>query len=89
MAIVFERELNGGEQIVHRFENGLGASVIRHGFSYGASQGLWELAVITFTGEDTYELNYETPITNDVIGYLDDEDVQELLDRIEALVWEE
>lgn len=84
MAVFLKRSINGGEQVVHKFENGFGASVVRHGFSYGGSRGLWELAVVAFDG-DEWHLNYSTPITDDVIGYLTDEDVDTLLVRIEAL----
>ena len=84
MAVFLERSINAGEQVVHKFENGLGASVVRHSFSYGNDLGLWELAVIEFKGEE-WGLTYTTPITDDVIGYLTDEDVDALLVRIEAL----
>lgn len=84
MAVFLKRCPHGGEQVVHKFDNGLGASVIRHEYSYGGDQGLWELAVIAFRG-DEWGLIYTTPITNDVIGYLSDEDVDALLVRIEAL----
>lgn len=83
---IIERNLNGGVQKVYRFANNYGASVVRQNFSYGNEQGLWELAVINFpTADNNYELNYETEITDDVIGYLSDEEVEELLVRIEAL----
>lgn len=88
MAVIINRSLNGGSQVVHKFENGFGASVVKHDFSYGSSEELWELAVLEFPYEDDghrYHLTYDTPITNDVIGHLDDEAVQELLARIEAL----
>lgn len=89
MAVVFERSLHGGTQVVHRFANGLGASVVQHGFSYGGGSGLKELAVIRFLGEDnSFDLNYSTPITDDVLGHLTEEDVADLLVRIENLVWE-
>ena len=79
--IVSEKSSRGG-QVVHRFENGYGASVISDG--YGAREGLYELAVIKWAGEN-YELTYATPITSDVLGYLSASEVEELLDRIEAL----
>jgi hypothetical protein len=41
-----EKSLNGGVQKEYRFDNGYGASVIQHNYSYGNEQGLWELAVI-------------------------------------------
>ena len=66
----------------HRFEfaNGYGASVIHTSGSYGASEGLWEVAVML--GDD---LCYDTPITGDVIGWLTPEAVADVLDQIAAL----
>ena len=63
------------------FDNGYGASVISHYFSYGGTEGKWELAVIGPDGR----LNYETPITCDVIGHLEWDEVEGLLDRIASL----
>ena len=85
--IVNERELFGGIQYLFRFENNYGASVIKHDGSYGRWHDLWELAVVKFTGESNEEWNlcYETEITDDVIGELDDGDVRDLLDRIRGL----
>lgn len=81
---ISEQELNNGVQIIHKFDNGYGASVVRHDFSYGNKKGLWELAVIEFNQEN-WEITYETPITDDVLGYLTDDEVLEILKRIEAL----
>lgn len=84
--ILIERELNGGTQVVHKFENGYGASVIAGGtYTYGGDEGLKELAVLKFYEGDEYDLCYDTEITDDVLGYLTDEDVADLLARIEAL----
>lgn len=80
-----ERELNGGVQRLYRFDNGYGASVICHSGSYGNENGLWELAVIRYTDGDKYVLDYSTPITDDVIGYLDEDEISALLVRILAL----
>lgn len=82
-----ERVRNGGRQIVIRFPNGFGASVVQHSFSYGGDQGLWELAVLRTTSEDPWdiEITYSTPITPDVIGWLDEADVIETLERIAQL----
>jgi len=72
---------NGGGQLLFKFPNGYGASLIIGGsFAYG---GL-ELAVIEW-GVDGYSLVYDTPITDDVIGYLIREDIEPLLDSIHAL----
>ena len=76
---------HGGIQKVYKFDNGYGASVIRHSGSYGGNDGLWELAVIKFQGEGKWSLDYRTSITDDVIGYLSDQEVDDLLGRVEAL----
>lgn len=84
--ILLERNLNGGTQTLHKFTNGYGASVIAGGtYTYGGDEGLKELAVLKFYDGDSYELCYETEITDDVLGYLTGEDVADLLVRIEAL----
>ena len=74
----------GGVQILHRFDNGYGASIVKNEYSHGGSEGLWELAVIRWNGEK-FSLVYHTSITDDVLGYLSDSEVQEVLERIEAL----
>jgi hypothetical protein len=81
-----------GVQKVYRFDNGYGASVVRFmvgpfGGSYGAEQGLWELAVLKFDGEDNenFEICYDTPITNDVIGRITEDEAQEILKEIKEL----
>lgn len=63
------------------FDNGYGASVVRHSFSYGGKSGLYELAVLDKNGD----LIYDTPITDDVIGYLTPEEVTEVLIKIQDL----
>lgn len=78
--ITHKENYNGGVQIVHSFENGFGASVIKHKGSYGWTQDKWEIMVL----EDG-EACYTTPITDDVIGYLSDSEVEETLSQIEDL----
>ena len=63
------------------FDNGYGASVVKHEFSYGGKDGLYELAVLDKNGE----LTYDTPITNDVIGYLREQDVTDVMEKIQQL----
>ena len=70
----------GNERYIFQFENGYGASVIRNHLSYGGPEGFYELAVLK-----DGKINYKTPITNDVIGWLDPDEVEELLDKIKAL----
>ena len=84
-----ECSLYDGVQRLYRFENGYGASLVRHSSSYGGSKGLWEIAVIQWI--DQYEfgfplyLCYSTPITKDVIGYLEEDQVNTILSFIEKL----
>lgn len=76
-----EVEDMGGVIKRYKFSNGYGASIVRHSFSYGGDKGLWELAVLDKKGN----LDYSTPITGDVIGWLTEEEVEELLDKISML----
>jgi hypothetical protein len=63
------------------FDNGYGASVVVGPYTYGGEDGLYELAVLDSNGK----LTYETPITNDVEGYLSEDDVTRLLEQIQKL----
>lgn len=83
-SLVCEKELYGGTQKLYRFNNGYGASVIRHSGSYGFTKNLWELAVVIWNA-DEYHLCYSTPITDYVLGDLDNSEVQDILDRIKGL----
>ncbi len=71
----------GGIRYEFRFENGYGASVIKFYGSYGYEKDLWELAVLDHDGD----LCCDTEITDDVIGYLADEEVCEYLEKISKL----
>jgi hypothetical protein len=70
-----------GKKARMMFENGYGVSVVSHTFSYGGKDGKYELAVLDSNGE----LTYETPITNDVMGYLDSNDVTRIMGDIQKL----
>lgn len=72
-------------QYIFKFDNGYGASVIKNSISYGHVLDLFELAVIKFTDEFTCNLCYTTEITDDVIGYLTNDDVLNLLEAIKNL----
>ena len=63
------------------FENGYGASVVKGEHTYGGRDGLFELAVLDSNGQ----LTYETPVTDDVEGYLTEDDVTKLLEQIQSL----
>lgn len=73
-----------GTHWVFHFKNHFGASVIKHYGSYGFDDDLFELAVIKKVIKH-WELCYDTPITNDVIGYLTNEEVLEYLKKIKEL----
>ena len=63
-----------------KFKNGYEASVVKSEHSYGGRDGLYELAIFK-----DGEICYDTPITNDVIGYLRPEDVTDVMERIQKL----
>lgn len=78
--IIKKQEEIGDFQTIYKFPNNYGASVKNSLFS----QGL-ELAKLYFEGNTPY-FSYYTKITNDVIGYIGDEqELTELLDEIKAL----
>lgn len=79
--LIKQHKKNDGVQKIYKFPNGYGASVICNPYSYGGDMGLWEIAVLDKKGY----LTYETPITNDVIGYLNDDEVIEVLNKIKEL----
>jgi hypothetical protein len=71
---------NGVKSRIH-FQNGFGASVVKHDYSYGGKQGLYELAVLF---DD--EIHYDNPVAQgDVRGHLTEEEVSELLIEIQKL----
>ncbi len=67
---------------IWKFPNNYGASVVRREDSYGFHQGLFELAVIKYNEKGKWDIDYDTHITNDVIGYLNEQSVNSLLDEI-------
>jgi tRNA pseudouridine38-40 synthase len=73
--------LVGKKARIH-FDNGFGASVVSHTYSYGGKNGLYELAVLNSTGD----LVYDNPVADgDVRGYLTEENVSEILISIQEL----
>lgn len=76
-------ESNNGFQYLKFFDNGYGVSIIKNDMSYGHELGLWELAVIKGNMED-YDICYDTPITDNTIGFLNEQEVNDLVDQVEA-----
>jgi hypothetical protein len=83
-----------GIQKIYRFENGYGASVVRsklegiEGYgTYTDNENEWELAVIKFNGDafNDFKICYDTKITDDVIGHLLEDEVEDILKRIKKL----
>jgi hypothetical protein len=70
-----------GKQCLVQFPNGYGASIVQSEYTYGGKDGLYELAVF---GQDG-EITYDTPITNDVLGYLSEQEVEKILTNIKNL----
>ena len=78
--LVFEElSMHDGIGARMHFENGFGVSVVRHEFSYGGKDGLFELAVLFDN-----EIHYDNPVANgDVVGYLRPEDVTDAMSLIQ------
>lgn len=74
-------KMYGGIGYIFKFSNEYGASVVRHRGSYGNESGSWEIAVLGKDGE----LNYDTPITDDVLGNVKAANILGILDRISKL----
>lgn len=74
------RDLSGIQAIV-KFDNGYGASIVKHIYSYGGPEGLYEMAIL----DENNDITYNTTITNDVIGYLNEEEVSDYLVKIKNL----
>lgn len=72
--------MDGYSRIV-RFDNGYRASVVCNKMSYGGDRGLFEIAILNKDGK----IDYKSPLTNDVLGFLDFSDVVEILEKIKNL----
>jgi hypothetical protein len=67
------------------FPNGYGASVVKGIGTYGSYEDLFELAVLKKDTDGKYHLCYDTEITDDVLGYLTNQEVLDTLERIKNL----
>jgi hypothetical protein len=70
-----------GQQCIVQFPNGYGASIVQGEHTYGGKDGLYEIAVF---GKDGH-ISYSTPITDDVLGYLSEQEVEKILTDIKNL----
>lgn len=73
--VTVKEKIYDGERVVLKFENNYGASIINHEYSYGL-----ELAVLYHN-----HICYYTEITDDVIPYLDQTKLEDILYRIKNL----
>ena len=69
-----------GYQKFVEFDNGYTASVVSNDMSYGSDRGLFEIAILY---KD--DIVYDTGLTEDVIGFLDFQEVADTLKKIEQL----
>jgi complete genome len=68
----------GYPQTIYKFSNGYGASVIKLNYIYFGI----EIAVLRFDENGNWGIDYSTPITNDVIGGLNEESRDSVLQQI-------
>mgnify|MGYP000938204036 CR=1 FL=1 len=68
----------GYPQTIYKFPNGYGASVIKFNYVYFGI----EIAVLRFDADGNCDIDYSTPITNDVIGGLIEEERDNVLQQI-------
>ena len=68
----------GHPQTIYKFPNGYGASVIKFNYVYFGI----EIAVLRFDENGNWDIDYRTPITNDIIGGLSEEARDDVLQQI-------
>ncbi len=70
-----------GTQAIVSFPNGYAASILTGGWFYTDDEHPYEIAVMTSEGA----ICYGTPITDDVVGYLTEDEANEILKKISEL----
>lgn len=68
----------GYPQTIYKFPNGYGASAIKFNYVYFGI----EIAVLIFDEDGNFNIDYGTPLTNDVIGGLNEESRDSVLQQI-------
>ncbi len=81
--LVETNKMHGGIQKVYKFENGYGASVVRHEGSYGYADGKWEIAPWD-SDKEFIGMTY-LDWSDDVKGYLNDPEVDRILRLVQQL----
>lgn len=70
---------NGDQAIIH-FDNGYGVSVLVGNEFYSNGIDTYEVAILK-----DGNITYETPITNDVLGYLSKKEVTKVMKQVQQL----
>ncbi len=78
--LVFITNALNGRSATINFRNGYGASVITGHGSYTSAESPYEIAVLY---KD--DITYNSPITNDIIGFLKEHEVTEIMAKIKNL----
>jgi|TARA_R110000765_G_scaffold45677_1_gene94417 hypothetical protein len=73
--------IGSGLQATMNFDNYYGVSVVKVKGSYGFNSDLWEVAILY---KDA--LTYNTDITDDVLGHQTDQDVTDVMKKVQALI---
>jgi hypothetical protein len=79
--IIDFNSINKGMQLIFRFDNNFGLSVVCHSFSYGRHDNKFEIAVIKFDSDNSWDITYDTPLTGDVLGDQSKEDVFDIIEK--------
>ena len=68
------------KQATEKFENNYGVSVIFGNCFYSNGKDTYELAILYYC-----DITYNTGITNDVLGHLSEEEVSEIMIKVQLL----
>jgi len=83
--IIDFNSINKGMQILFRFPNDYGISLICNSTSYGSDEDKFEIAIIAFHSKEDdnedWDLIYSSPITDDVLGHQSKEDVFDIIEQ--------
>jgi hypothetical protein len=80
------RDWLDGQQIIFRLDNGYGLSAVNHSYAHASKElGTYECAVLKFITPNSWSICYNTPITEDVIAHCPGNEIQEILEQLNAL----
>lgn len=73
-----------GVKYEFHFENGYGASIIKHELVRGYEDDLWEIWMLK-KSNDKWKIDLKTPLIEPIVYYLTEEDVRNYLQQIKEL----